>query len=63
MERWQFLALPNRRDLSAELLQPGMANNGPAMEKLGLTSEEGGGCVTRRADLLTVRRKQLLMHL
>lgn len=55
--------LPNRRDLSAELSQPGMANNGPAMEKLGLTSEEGGGCVTQRADRLTVSRRQLLVHL
>lgn len=38
--------LPGRRDLSAELSQSGMANNGPATEKLGLTSEEGGGRVT-----------------
>ena len=63
MERWQFLVLPSRRDLSAELSQPGMANNGHAMEKLGLTSEEGGGHVTQRADLLTVPRKQLVMRL
>jgi len=40
-----------------------MAKNGPAMEKLGLTFEEGGGHVIRRADLLTVSRKQLLMCL
>lgn len=63
MEQWQLLVLPSRRDLSAELSQPGTANNGPAMEKLGLTSEEGGGHVTQRANLLTTNRKQLLMHL
>lgn len=63
MEQWQFLVLPSRRDLTAELSQPGMANNGPSMEKLGLTSEEGGGYVTQSADLLNVSRRQLIMKL
>lgn len=63
MEQWQFLVLPSRRDLSAELPQPGVANKGPSMEKLGLTSEEGGGYVTQSADLLNGSRKQLIMNL
>lgn len=63
MEQWQFLVLPSRRDLRAELSQPGMANNGPAMEKMGLTFVEGGGHVTQRAEQLTVSRKQLFMCL
>lgn len=55
--------LPSRRDLSTELSQPGMSNNGLAVEKPGLTYEEGGGHVTQRADLLTMSRKHLLMCL
>lgn len=57
MEQWQFLVLLSRRNLTAELPQPGMANNGPSMEKMGLVSEEDGGYVTQSADLLNVSRK------
>lgn len=63
MEQWQLLVLPSRRDLTAELSQPGMASNGPSTGKLGLTSGEGGGYVTQSADLLNVSRKQLIIRL
>lgn len=55
--------LPSRRDLTAELSQPGMVSNGPSLGKLGLTSEEGGGYVTQSADRLNVSRKKLIMRL
>lgn len=63
MKQWQFLVLLTGKELHAELAQPGMANNGPAIEKMILTSREGGGRVTQKADLLTVSRKQLPMYL